>query len=96
MLYRKSLNYACAVMALTVSAGSALAADLPPPPPPPVQVIEEGGSCFYANLGASYVVHERPRVYKNTAIVPWTGTNAIGERMDDTGSVDWGAGLTTG
>ncbi|MEM7425658.1 MAG: acyloxyacyl hydrolase [Pseudomonadota bacterium] len=91
MLYRKSLSYACAVLALSVSAGSALAADLPPPPPPPVTVIEEEGSCFYVNVGASYVTHERPNVYKNAA-GPWLSPNALGEDMNDTGAVDWGVG----
>ena len=83
MLYRKSLSYACAALALSVSAGSALAADLPPPPPPPVSVIEEEGSCMYASIGGSYIIHERPRVYKNSA-GPWLTANALGEDLDDT------------
>ncbi len=91
MLYRKSLSYACAAVALSVSAGSALAADLPPPPPPPVTVVEDEGSCFYVSVGASYVSHERPRVYKNAA-GPWLSPNALGESLADTGAVDWGAG----
>ncbi len=92
MLYRKNISYACAVVALSVSAGSALAADLPPPPPPPVHIVQEEGSCFYASVGASYVTHERPRVYKNNVIVPWAGSNAIGEKLSDTGAIDFGVG----
>ena len=92
MLNRKSLSYACAALALSVSAGGALAADLPPPPPPPVTVIEEEGSCMYASIGGSYVFHERPRVYKNSAVAPWLTANALGEDLDDTGAIDWGVG----
>lgn len=91
MVNRIKLSCAAAVLALAVSGGTALAADLPPPPPPPVEVVESGDSCFYVSAGGSYVTHERPRVYKNTAVLPF-GLNAIGETHDDTGAVDVGIG----
>lgn len=91
MVNRIKLSCAAAVLALAVSGGTALAADLPPPPPPPVEVIASGDSCFYASVGGSYVTHERPRVYKNTA-GPWGQPNAEGERFDDTGAIDAGIG----
>ncbi len=91
MVNRIKLSCACAVLALAVSGGTAVAADLPPPPPPPVEVVERGDSCFYFSVGGGYVTHERPRVYKNTAVLPF-GTNAVGEKFDDTGSIDVGIG----
>ncbi len=90
MVNRIKLSCAAAVLALAVSGGTALAADLPPPPPPPVEVVESE-SCFYASVGGSYITHERPRVYKNTAVLP-LGLNATGENFNDTGSIDAGIG----
>ncbi len=91
MVNRIKLSCAAAVLALAVSGGTALAADLPPPPPPPVEVVSSDDSCFYVSVGGSYVTHERPRVYKNTA--GFGGQpNAEGERHGDTGSIDAGIG----
>ncbi|NNF76727.1 MAG: porin family protein [Rhizobiales bacterium] len=90
MVNRIKLSCACAVLALAVSGGTSLAADLPPPPPPPVEVVE-GDSCFYVSAGGSYITHERPRVYKNTA-GPWGQPNADNEDFTDTGAIDAGIG----
>lgn len=89
MRVRAKLISGCAATAMMLmSAGQAVAADLPPEPPvliPPPEVEVARPSCLYVRVDGGYSWHDEPEVTKNHGI-------AFGEQDDETWFVEGGIG----